>query len=322
MRIAQAVLCVAAVATVTLGCTGVPDRGREAQRLADTIAAMPGVGSADFAHENALGRGATLNGTVWMPDATPAQISDVVNRMNDVRGDRFDGYDQSVTFQITSDRHFAVECAAALDANTIAAQSVALRGLSTRITVSGADASCGTADRAMTLRDNETPIPQVLAALRSVNADLASVDIMAGQQRAGMEPFSTITIRFPFSMADWNRFQDMVSRMDGRPWSAGIGPGPAVNALGVAVRSAASAYQQLSNVIAEFGAGPRQPLWLSWGLENPPGGDALTFQGRVDVGGCRYGTPTMGDENPEKYYTRESIELQTRMRAQYDTCGK
>ena len=30
----------------------------------------------------------------------------------------------------------------------------------------------------------------------------------------------------------------------------------------------------------------------------------------------------MGDDNPERYYTPESITLQAKMRAQYDTCAK
>lgn len=312
----------AALAVVTAGCTGVPDRSREAQQLEDAVAAMPGVGDASFAHENAIGRGAVLYGHVWMPDATRQQVLDVVNTMNDVRRDRFDGYDQSTTFQVTADRRYEVECGATLDAATIADQAMGLRELSTRITAEeGASASCGPGDRGMSIRASMSPVAEVLDAVRAGNADLDSVHIMSAPESA-MTPFTSVTLRFPFSIDDWNRFQQQVSRMDGTPWLARLGPGAAVTALGVHVRSPQSAYRQLSAVIAQLGAGPQQPMRLSWALENREPTGALKFTGSVDVGGCEYGSRSLGDENPQDYYTPESIALQKRMRTQYDTCPK
>ena len=47
----------------------------------------------------------------------------------------------------------------------------------------------------------------------------------------------------------------------------------------------------------------------------------LQFKGMVDAGGCTYGTGE-GELHPELYLTPDALELQLRLRNQFDKCPK
>lgn len=68
----------------------------------------------------------------------------MVNRINTVRGNLFDRYYQTATFQPNdvNAKFFQVRCGSALDAATIADAAIALRLLSTRIKAGEVDWSC------------------------------------------------------------------------------------------------------------------------------------------------------------------------------------
>lgn len=308
------------------GC-GAPDRSEDAKLLEAALVGMPGVASAHVGHENALGRGASLNVDVAIPAATRQQIVDVVDRINAVRGDRFDRYNQAISFYPAASRSVDQRCGSTLDSAGIADQAIALRLLASRITAQSIDASCSRGK--LTIQFEQTAVNEVLAVLREAGYDMSgsSVDINAAGS-AG--PISTLAIHFPFSDADWTRFQALVGRLPATPWLAGVGPGAAIGGLGVTVRSPATAQEQLSGVIAAVGADKDHPLSLSWGLDNPPPAKAgvPAFTGSVDVGGCSYADPQYGNSrtdlemHPEKYLTPEALTVQRAMRVRYDNCAK
>ena len=327
--LATALVTVAALASLVMAvgaCSSAPDRGADAQRLKATIAAMPGVRDADVTYENSFERGANLDITVWMPSATRQQIVDVVTRINTVRGDLFDRYDQTVQFQPNDldAKWFQLKCGTDLDAASIADQALALRVLAAHIKAGSADWSCRPNHRSLTIRDNDTPIGAVLDALRSTGMDDASVsvELQAAQTPSPQQSISLVNVQFPYSAADLDYFNALVARLGAVPWLASIGPGQTVSALSVRVHDPATAHQQLTNVIAAVGAGPARPLMLAWALENPPSstGDTPRFFGQVDVGGCNYASQGEGELHPEKYFTADAVALQRQLRAQYDSC--
>lgn len=139
------------------------------------------------------------------------------------------------------------------------------------------------------IRDNETAIGQVLDALRDAGADTAttSVEMLdASTSPSAMAPFRIFDVQFPFSSDDWNRFQTLVAHLAATPWVASVGPGSTISGLRVRVHGPATAYQQLTSVIAAVGAGRDHPLQLAWALDNPPAasGGSLSFTGSVTVG--------------------------------------
>lgn len=329
IRIGLTTTLLAVLVTLALGCTGAPDRRADSERLKAAIAGMPGVTDASVNYENAIGRGASLNITVSMPTATRQQMVDVIDRINTVRGTLFDGYYQTVAFQPagSSTQHFEVRCGAALDAATIADEALALRLLSARIRAGSADWFCDPGNRRLTISENTTAIGEILDAVHAADADTptTSLEIMAADSAPAMAPFRIVNIRNPFSSDDWAGFQNLVTRLAITPWAAGVGPGSAVNHVSFGVRSPATAYQQLTAVIAAVGAGKEHPLLLAWGLDNPPPrtAGAPTFSGSVIVGACNYGSPpSEGELHPEKYLTAEALDLQRRLRTEYDTCPR
>lgn len=62
-------------------------------------------------------------------------------------------------------------------------------------------------------------------------------------------------------------------------------------------------------------------MGLGWRLEGQSAFAALQFKGMVDTGGCTYGTGE-GELHPELYLTPDALELQLRLRNQFDKCPK
>lgn len=317
----------AAFLVVAVGGCGAPDRRDEAQRLGEALKAMPGVTDAHVSYENAIGRGASLGVYVFAPDASRQQFVDLVNRYNEVRGNRFDRYDQNVTIHPAPAQNAEIRCGSELDADVIATQAMALRELSSRVSAGDTDWWCGPQNRTLTIRENRAPVTQVLQVLHASGADVAPVrlDLTSASSSTEMDPFSVVHITFPFTVEDWSRFQALASRLDTLPWSAVVGPGSTIAGLGVSVESPSAAEPELVSVIAAVGADERHPLNLSWTfLGAPPGKpDEKSFKGQVQVGGCSATFSKMEIElHPEKYLTPEAVALQKRLRETYEVCPK
>jgi hypothetical protein len=329
LRAAATVLVTLWLAVLAAGCTGAPDRREDATRLQDAVAGMPGVSDAYVSYENAVGRGATMSIHVQLPDATRQQIVDVVDRINAVRGDLFTKFDQSAEFGPVADggASFEVRCGATLDAATVADEAVALRTLAARVQADSADWWCNPHDRRLSIRGSRTPIGDVLSALRATGSDVdgTSMEVVSTPVApAGDLPISLFKVQFPYSADDFAQFKALVARLAATPWTAGVGPGSTIGGLSVRLQSPATAHRQLTDVIAAVGAGPHRPLQLAWALEDSPayGADTPRFTGRVDVGGCNYGTPSEAELHPENYLTPAALTLQRQLRAKYDTCPK
>lgn len=316
------------ILTVTSGCTGAPDRSTEADALEAAITAMPGVEDASVSYENNFERGAAIYVNVYLPGATRQQVVDLVNRYVTVRGDDFDRFYQRVTFQVAESRGFQVVCGAELDPATIADEATVLRTLSTRIKAGGADWGCGPQNRTLAIHDNDTPVGQVLNEIHAAGGDpiTAVVEIgSAASTPSAMAPFRIVDVTFPFGVDDWNRFGQLVSRLGVVPWTAAIGPGSAVAGLSVSVAGPATAERQLESVIAAVGAGPDHPLNLRWALADPPPYDreVKRFEGSVRVGACSDILKDVeGEKHPERYFTPEARDVQTRLRERYEICGR
>ena len=329
IRSAATMLVALSLLVLVGGCTGAPHRKAEATRLQQAISGMPGVTDAYVSYENAIGRGATISIQVQLPSATRQQIVDVVDRINAVRGDLFAKFDQSASFQPVADggAAFEVRCGQALDAATIADEAVALRTLASRVQAESADWWCNPHDRRLDIRGNRTPIADVLDVLRTTGSDVSgtSMELLSNPAApSGDLALPLFSVQYPYSADDFAHFKALVARLAAKPWTAGVGPGSTIGGLSVRVQSPVAARQQLADVIAAVGAGPNHPLQLAWALDDPPlyGTDTPRFTGRVDVGGCNYGTDTEAELHPENYLTPAALALQRELRAQYDTCPK
>ena len=115
------------VAAILLACVlsacGTPDRKAEADRLERVIKTMPGVVDARVGFTNDSERGATLKLSVYLPDAPPQQIADVASRINRVRGDTFNAFEQTAEFLVTPNRQVRVTRGADLNPDSIAADA-------------------------------------------------------------------------------------------------------------------------------------------------------------------------------------------------------
>lgn len=317
----------AALLVVAVGGCGAPDRRDEAQRIGEVLAAMPGVTDANVSYENAIGRGASFGVYVFAPDASRQQFVDLVNRYNEIRGDRFDHYHQTVTIHPTASRTSELRCGSQTDADVIAMQAIALRELSSRVGAGDTDWWCGPQNRTLTIRDSAAPVAQVLGVLHASGADVAPVrlSLTSDSSSTAMDPFSSVDITFPFSVEDWSRFEAMASRLEPLPWSATVGPGSTIAGLAVLVDGPSAAESELASVIAEVGADENHPLTLSWALPGaqPGPAGATSFKGQVQVGGCSATFSNMEIErHPEKYLTPEAVALQKRLRDTHEVCPR
>lgn len=333
IRIPAAAAVLVASAVVTAGCTGAPDRSQEARQLEGSLSAMPGVANADVLYSNDFENGATLIVKLSLPDATRQQVVDVVGAVNQARESRFrDHRRQKITYQVNA---YGMECSArdangnALDsdpmsdADAIADEVVTLQKLSTTIPAEIGWASCGGANRTLTLRGAESSVPQVLAAVQAAGTGLDEVDMGFGSPKTSvMNPLYGVTLRLPVSLHDWERVKDLLLGLDATPRTVELGPGPAISGLTVGVKNLTSAYQQLSTTITQLGERGQNRLLLEWELEDPNRGtpNAKKFVGSVDIGGCEYRRDTLGEQQPELTFPPEALEVQEKLRDLYDTC--
>ncbi len=332
IRIPVAAVLVAS-AVVTTACTGVPDRSQEARQLESSLSAMPGVNGATVIYSNDFENGATLIVELSLPDATRQQVVDVVGAVNQARGNQFsDHWRQQITYRVNG---YEMECSAVdangdaldaeamSDADALADEVVALQKLSTTILAEMGWASCGGDNRTLTLRGAESSVPQVLAAVQAADLGLTEVDMGFGSSETSVEnPLYGVTLRLPVSLQDWERVKGLVLGLDATPRVVELGPGPAIRGLTVGVKSPASAYQQLSTTITQLGGRGQNRLLLEWELEDrdreTP--NAKKFEGSVDIGGCEYRQNAMSEQQLEKFFTPEALEVKRRLRELYDTC--
>ncbi len=312
---------VAVLLTWLLSACGTTDRKTHADQLERAIKAMPGVADARLDFTNDAQRGATLKVSVNLPDASPQQIADVAARINKVRGDAFSSFDQTAEFWVTQGRRVRVMRGADLDAAGIAADAEHIRRFANAVDASEISISGRQLSTPAGLRVDEvkTPADDVFAAVRAIFGDEAELSLdMVPAANVKMPLWS---VSFPFSAEDQQRVEQQIATMPVSIWSITVGSNGAIADLNVGVQNPDSAYQDLVSVIETTGAGPEHALDLGWRLDDQSAFETMQFKGTVDAGGCTY-QKSQGELHPEFYLTPAAVELQQRLRSQFDQCPK
>lgn len=165
----------------------------------------------------------------------------------------------------------------------------------------------------------KTPADDVFAAVRAVFGDEAELSLdMVPAANVKMPIWS---VAFPFSAENQQRVEQQLATMPVAIWSVTVGSNGAIADLNVGVQNPDSAYQDLVSVIETTGAGPDHALDLGWRLEDQSTFETMQFKGTVDAGGCTY-QKSQGELHPEFYLTPAAVELQQRLRSQFDECPK
>jgi len=265
---------------------------------------MPGVENLTSNYSNDYTAGAKLYITVTMPAASDVQIADVARRMNDLKGTDFDGYTQTTEFVLGN--RIKAEFADVLNPAQIADRSRRLRQIGSALP---------TADIAwfggLDLR-NSPPVAESLAAVRIGLGTVPAQVVISPADRSPMW-----TVDFPFNA---QREENVQRQLSGLPLGlrAVTVKSGALSFMSVTVQDPKTAYQDLTRVIERVRPGPEHPVTLYWiGPEAKYGG--LKFNGSVHLSGCQY-PRNAGEEEPQKYLTPEAIELQRRLREEFDTC--
>ncbi|MBF6437985.1 hypothetical protein [Nocardia cyriacigeorgica] len=301
------VFVLVAVVVAAVGCTGLPGRPTQVKQLQAEIAVMPGVESFSASYSNNITHGAVLDLWVRMPGASEDQIAAVARRINEIKADYFEGYDQTTEF-IVGER-LKVRRGERLDPDQVAADARGVRQIGGALP--GTEVSWFRGKVATITLNHSPAAAESLAAVRPViGTDALGVDILP----AGDAPMWWVG--FPLTA---EREQQLLTLVNGLPvqvLAVRIEDGHMSN-MSVGVRDPASAYADLAAAIAALQPTTRHPMLLRWSGTRGP--DGKSFSGSVHVGGCSYGT-TAGEQDPESYYPPEAIDVQRRLREQFDTC--
>lgn len=320
MRRLAGVLAAALALCCLVGGCGAPDRKAAADRLKLAIREMPGVQDADVSYTNNFEQGAVVRIVVFVPKADTKQIEDVVGRINAVRGDSLNAFDQKAEFAVTPSRTVRVKRGAELDPRSIAADAESLRRLSGAVYTAEMGLFRNNSGADLKLTQVTTPADDVFSAIREGFGDDAhvSVDLRPAANIAG----PSWQVAFPFTAADQQRVDQQMAAMPVTIWAITVGSHGAIAGLSVGVHNRDSAYQDLVSVIGITGAGPAHALNLSWRWEGDSAGKFPNFSGSVQVGACGYVPNVETERHPEKYLTADARALQQRLRTQFDTCPK
>ncbi|MBP2450342.1 hypothetical protein [Mycolicibacterium lutetiense] len=291
------------------GCFFGPGKDNGADRLKDTIAAMPGVTSAGFATNDAELATVTLpNLFVTMARATPGQIRAVVDTLKNNPHEDL----ETINIRVAEKPLILVSGTVAdLDAGQFVDDVERLRRLTPAV---------GPAAVMKWTRDDipngnlyvsrESPLPGTLGMIRDSLGGIGLAEIYPGASSS----VQRWRIYFPFSPDEERRVS---SQLDSLPLQVGavtVSSG-VITELNVAVTDIQAVEPAMKDVISRLGAGPDSPLMLSWQVGQiflPAAPD-----GTVHVGACGYPSTPHGDS-----LSREERALQERLREQFDTCPR
>lgn len=295
-----------AACTMVAGCTGLPDRQREADRLEGELGSMPGVESVMMSYSNDFTAGSSLDVTATMPAASEKQIADVAKRINDLTQDDFEGYSQTTEFVVGN--RITAEFDDALNPDHVADRSRRLRQIGSAIPA----AEITWAGNDLDL-DNAPPAAESFAAVRTgLPAGPAHVTVLP----QGDSPLWEVD--FPFTARKEEHIRRQLSGLPVEVASVTVANG-ALSSLSVGVHHPGTAYRDLTAAIASIRPKPGHPMMLQWTWDATDNAER-EFAGSVHVSGCRY-PRTTGEKDPRSYFTPDAIELQRRLRAEFDTCG-
>lgn len=307
IKLAAWVSAFVAMMFVAAGCTGLPGRPTQVKQLDAEISAMPGVEMYSASYSNDITHGAVLDLSIRMPAATEDQVTAVARRINEIKGDYFDGYDQSAQFVVG--KNLTIRRKEQLDPEQLATDTRLTRQIGGALPGSEITWFRNTENR-IEIRE-APPAAQTLGAVRAVIGDeLTTVEVMP----AGDDPMWRVG--FPFSAEREQQIQQLLAGLPVSVNALNIDDGHLSN-MSVNMRDTASAYGDIVAVIDAVRPTPEHPLFLMWNLPDDSG---KTGGGSVHVAGCEY-PGTAGEQDPEKYYSPEALDLQRRVRAAFDGCG-
>lgn len=304
------------VAVASVGC-GIFVKKIDTDALEAAVGTLPGVTAVRVTFDED-GFDSTVTLTADVPDATPAQIEQIAGTVN--RDD--DAAIERVRLVVTTDGTSRVESTAdVFDGPQLGDDADRVRRFGTSVAVDRVTWSrtAGAAWSQLSVDHQQSaPVAAVLDAIRT------TFDGGVGDIRAYLRSIETESsgvprwqVAFPFSVEQQQRVESQLAALRLAPLSVTVGPEGFLSALTVRSEDPSIAHQQLMEVISTVGAGPDQPLMLSWRF--PDTKTTAPDSGAVDVGACDY-PDTHFEEHPEDYLTPAELDLQQRMRDQFDTC--
>jgi hypothetical protein len=303
------------LAALVSACTGAPDRTEEAQHLKSTVEAMPGVTYVSMNYHNDVVQGTILDLDVSMEDATELQIADVATKINELRGNLFDGYDRTLKISVA---HWAsVNPGNEYDPTDVARTAGLVRALRAQV-------------RAQEIRwygtvTTGTPSLKIYGAQAPGNALDAALRVLDGR-RSDIEVSPAERITAPYWMVsgtlaaeDKQRIDRELMALPGTASWVGVKDG-FVAQLTFGIPSEATAYQDVVAAINAVDAGPQHPLMLRWALAGDPAGrDEARWAGTALIGTCGYNA---NDTTATAGLVPHAQLLQQRIRREFDTCPK
>lgn len=287
------------------GCTGLPDREQEVERLEAELSSMPGVDDVATIYSNDFTAGTSLKLELTVQAASEAELADVARRINELKRDDFDGYTQTTEFVVNPNT------TASFGATPAPAQ-VAERARQLRnIHAAVPDTEIAWSRAELALLDS----PPATTSLAGVRRAFAGERIRVIVKPRGDSPMWTVA--FPLRSSDEARIRDKLSQFQSRTASLDVEDG-ALTRLTVRVHSLRSAHEELTTVIGATQPTREHPLMLDW---RGPGRDDAPkeFAGSVHVAGCHYPRGA-GEAEPQNHYTAQAVALQRQLRAEFDTC--
>ncbi|MHC9294980.1 hypothetical protein ACRCUN_21160 [Mycobacterium sp. LTG2003] len=285
----------------------------DTEPLVNAVNGMPGVTKAWVTYDDdGLDSIATLQ--VQMPSATARQISDVVDTIEQERTSDSSDFLERVRLTVADKPNVSIQRdAKSLNGTEIADNSERLREFATTIAPTSPKAQVADTADQLTVRMLATPISDTLAALRkSLGDKTVRVQLLA---ESGDAPQWRVTL--PLSAADERRINEQLAAVPAELTSVTVDNGT-ITGLGLVV-SSQTGYQNLVETINVVGAGPDQPLWLTW--HTAPKDHTQLYTGSVDVGGCDY-PESRREEQPQEYLSPDELGLQEHLRLQFDTCPR
>lgn len=309
------VLAHLAAAAVLVGCTGLPDRQQEADRIEAELRATPGVEKVYTVYDNSYEAGSSYDLEITMSAAPENQIADVSQKLAQLKANDFAGYRQTTTFVVAP--NMKVRENDTPDPAQLADRARTLRGIRTAVADSAAEWS---ADRLELHTADDTAMLNAVRAQLGAKPLRVSVGPPSGGTATPPTSMPYWDVDFPFDAAAEQRIRGQLASLPVRPRFVSVA-GNQLSALDVGIANPETAYADLSAAITALRPSPPHPLYVSWHLNDQSANSAaLKFAGSVDAAGCHYRTDTAGEQDPQAYYTPEALAIQKRLRAQFDTC--
>ncbi|OBB19723.1 hypothetical protein A5761_00850 [Mycolicibacterium setense] len=298
------------------GCTGAPDREKEALDIRDRIAAMPGVEDVDLIYDNGILEGTRFELKVDMPRASDQQVGAVAAQLDELRGDDFAKFNQRMEILVADRTSVSGSAGLPDDIDQVT-------GLLRRL---GSDAPAGeirwsgaAAPAASKLRilEAEKPGAAVDAVLR-IFADRSPSDIEVSAADRVADPHWMIVNRL--SLADKQRIDgQLAAAAPADPGWIGVRDGR-IERLTFSVPTPATAYEDVVRTIRVIEAGPAHPVSLLWHwADDPSRFNEPRWAGSAMIGKCDY---VNGDRTKSEPLVPDALALQQRIRDEFDTCLK